>query len=173
MSETDFEDHAIPCINNQLTNTCLCTAQLSHTSDDNMFTRLEFLQLGFGCFHAHMNLIWAVLSIHCGSFKTVGLLAYFFNILDLCHLGSACPAYYPLLAAFNWILDGLLLDFWAKECGCSTLKEFRLMVQEPGHLREMVKVILRWYLSPTPPGQDNRQGDQVRQHIEKEMRTDL
>lgn len=39
------------------------------------------------------------------------------------------------------------------------------MVQEPGHLREMVKVILRWYLSPTPPGQDNRQGDQVRQHI--------
>ena len=89
MLETDFDNRAIPCINDQLTNARLRTAQLSRTSDDNAFTRLEFLQLGFGLFHAHMNLIWAVLSIHRGSFETVGSLAYFFNILDLRRLGSA------------------------------------------------------------------------------------
>ena len=57
MAEADFDDRAIPCINDQLTNAWLRTAQLSRTSDDNAFTRLEFLQLGFGLFHAHMNLI--------------------------------------------------------------------------------------------------------------------
>ena len=39
-----------PCINDQLTDARLRTAQLSRTSDDNAFTRLEFLQLGFGHF---------------------------------------------------------------------------------------------------------------------------
>ena len=165
MSETDFDDRAIPCINDQLTNARLRTAQLSHTSDDNAFTRLEFLQLGFGLFHAHMNLIWAVLSIHQGSFETVGSLAYFFNILDLRRVSSARPAYYPLLAAFNWILDGLLLNCWARECGCSSLEEFKPLAQKPRRLREMAKGILRQYLQPTPPEQDSKQGDQVRRRI--------
>ena len=162
LSETDFDDRAIPCINDQLTNARLRTAQLSRTSDDNAFTRLEFLQLGFGLFHAHMNLMWAVLSIHRGSFETVGSLAYFFNILDLRRLGSTRPAYYPLLAAFNWVLDGLLLDCWAKECSRDSLKDFEPMTHEPGHLREMAQGILRRYLSPTLLEQDDKQSDQVR-----------
>ena len=153
MSEADFNDRAIPCINDQLTNARLRTAQLSRTSDDNAFTRLEFLQLGFGLFHAHMNLIWAILTVHRGSFEKVGSLAYFFNILDLRRLGSARPAYYLLLAAFNWILDGLLLDCWSKECGCSSLKDFKPMDHGPEHLREMAKQILHRYLSPTLQGQ--------------------
>ena len=163
MSETDFDDCAIPCINDQLTNAQLRTAQLSRTSDDNAFTRLEFLQLGFGLFHAHMNLIWVVLNVHRGTFETIGSLAYFFNILDLRHLGSTRPAYYPLLAAFNWILDGLLLDCWAKECGCDSLMEFKPMAQEPGCLRELAQWILRQYSSPTFQRQDEKQSDQVRQ----------
>ena len=165
MSEVDFDDRAIPCINDQLTNARLRTAQLSRTADDNAFTRLEFLQLGFGLFHAHMNLIWAVLSVHRGSFGTTGSLAYFFNILDLRRLGSARPAYYPLLAAFNWILDGLLLDCWAKECGCESLTDFKPMTQEPEHLRDMARGILRRYLSPTLRERDDKQSDQVRRRI--------
>jgi hypothetical protein len=165
MKETDFDDRAIPCINDQLTNARLRTAQLSRTSDDNAFTRLEFLQLGFGLFHAHMNLIWAVLSIHRGSFETVGSLAYFFNILDLRRLGSARPAYYPLLAAFNWILDGLLLDCWAKECGCDSLNDFQPMEQEPGNLRDTAQRILCQYLPQTHREQDDKQNDPVRQRI--------
>ena len=160
--EVDFDDRAIPCINDQLTNARLRTAQLSRTSDDNSFTRLEFLQLGFGLFHAHMNLIWAVLGIHRGSFETVGSLNYFFNILDLRCLGSARPAYYPLLAAVNWILNGLLLDCWEKECGYDSLQDFRPMEQEPGCLREMAKKIICQYLKPAPQGVDNKQTDQVR-----------
>ena len=162
-TETDFDDCAIPCINDQFTNARLRTAQLSRTSDDNAFTRLEFLQLGFGLFHAHMNLIWAVLSVHRGSFETIGSLAYFFNILDLRRLGSARPAYYPLLAAFNWILDGLLLDCWAKECGCDSLRDFRPMEQEPGRLREMARGIIDRYLSPTLQEEDDKQTDHIRQ----------
>jgi hypothetical protein len=164
MSESDFDDRAIPCINDQLTNARLRTAQLSRTSDDNAFTRLEFLQLGFGLFHAHMNLIWAVLNVHRGSFETVGSLAYFFNILDLRRLGSARPAYYPLVAAFNWILDGLLLDCWSKECGCSSLKDFKPMDHGPEHLREMAQQLLRRYLSPTLQGQHDGSiaSDQIR-----------
>jgi len=162
MSETDFDDRAIPCINDQLTNARLRTAQLSRTSDDNTFTRLEFLQLGFGLFHAHMNLIWAVLSIHRGLFETVGSLAYYFNILNLRRLGSARPAYYPLLAAFNWILDGLLLDCWAKECGCDSLEEFNPTTQEPGRLRDMAWGIIRRYLSPVLQEKDAEPSDHVR-----------
>ena len=165
MTETDFDDREIPCINDQLTNARLRTAQLSRTSDDNAFTRLEFLQLGFGLFHAHMNLIWAVLSVHRGSFETVGSLTYFFNILDLRRLGSAWPAYYTLLSVFNWILDGLLLDCWAKECGCDSLGDFEPMKQEPGHLRDMAQRILCRYLSPTLQEPDDKQSDQVRRHI--------
>ena len=165
MSETDFDNRAIPCINDQLTNARLRTAQLSRTSDDNAFTRLEFLQLGFGLFHAHMNLIWAVLSIHRGSFETVGSLAYFFNILDLRRLGSARPAYYPLLAALSWILDGLLLDCWARECDCDSLNNFKPMTHDPEHLREMAQRILHRYLSPTLLEQDDKQSDQVRRRV--------
>ena len=165
MAETDFDDRAIPCINDQLTNARLRTAQLSRTSDDNAFTRLEFLQLGFGLFHAHMNLIWAVLSVHRGSFETVGSLAYFFNILDLRRLGSARPAYYTLLSAFNWILDGLLLDCWAKECGCDSLEDFKPMTQESGYLRDMAAGIIRRYLSPTLREQDDKQSDHVRRRV--------
>lgn len=165
MLETDFDDRAIPCINDQLTNARLRTAQLSRTSDDNAFTRLEFLQLGFGLFHAHMNLIWAILNIHRGSFETIGSLAYFFNILDLRRVGSARPAYYPLLAAFDWILDGLLLDCWVKESGCNSLNEFKPMAHGPEHLREMAEGILRQYLPPSPQEQDGKQSDQVRKRV--------
>ena len=166
-TETHFNDRAIPCINDQLTNARLRTAQLSRTSDDNAFTRLEFLQLGFGLFHAHMNLIWAVLSVHRGSFETIGSLAYFFNILDLRRLGSARPAYYPLLAAFNAILDGLLLDCWSKECGCDSLEDFQPMKEEPGHLRDIAQRIICRYLSPTLQEQpkDDKQADQVRRRV--------
>jgi len=162
MSENDFTDRAIPCINDQLTNARLRTAQLSRTSDDNTFTRLEFLQLGFGLFHAHMNLTWAVLNVHRGTFDTIGSLAYFFNILDLRRLGSARPAYYPLLAAFNWILDGLLLDCWAKECGCDSLEDFTPTALEPEDLRDLARKLLRKYLSPTLCVLDNEQSDEVR-----------
>ena len=163
MSENDFGDRVVPCINDQLTNARLRTAQLSRTSDNNVFTWLEFLQLGFGLFHAHMNLIWAVLNLHQGTFETVGSLAYFFNILDLHRMSSARPAYYLLLAAFNWIHDGLLLDCWAKECGCETLEDFKPMSQDPDHLRDMARKILCRYLSPTLQEQDNKQSDQIHQ----------
>ena len=107
----------------------------------------------------------------CGSqctprhFETVGSLAYFFNVLDLCRFGSTRPAYHPLLTAFNWILDGLLLACWAKECGCDWLMEFKPMAQESGRLRELAQRILRQYLSPTFQQQDEKQRDHVRQRI--------
>ena len=110
-----------------------------------------------------MNLIWAVLNVHRGTFETIGSLAYFFNVLDLHCLSSAWPAYYPLLAAFNRILDGLLLDCWAKECGCDSLMGFKPMTQEPGHLQELAQRILRQYISPPAfQQQDEKQTDQVR-----------
>lgn len=81
------------------------------------------------------------------------------------HLSSACLAYYPLLAAFNWILDGLLLDSWAKECGCESLDDFKPMTHDPEHLWEMAQRILHWYLSPTLLEQDDQQSDQVHRHV--------
>ena len=62
LSETDFDDRVIPCINNQLTNAWLRTAQLSCTSDNNAFTRLEFLQLGFGLTGGKG---WCTRLVHC------------------------------------------------------------------------------------------------------------
>ena len=80
-------DHAVPSINNQSMNTHIHGAKALRTKDINLFTRLQFLQLGFRLFHLCMNLIWALLHVHCGSTHQIRTLTYFFAVLDCTQIG--------------------------------------------------------------------------------------
>ena len=87
----ELSDMAIPSINDQSTNARIRGAKALQTEDVNPFTRLQFIQLGFGLFHLSMNLVWALLHAHRGSISEPGSLTYFFAVLDRTSLGCEHP----------------------------------------------------------------------------------
>ncbi|KIK77060.1 hypothetical protein PAXRUDRAFT_36838 [Paxillus rubicundulus Ve08.2h10] len=123
---------AVPSINNQSTNACIC--------DTNPFTRLQFLQLGFGLFHLCMNLIWALLHVHWGSIHKPGSLSYFFAILDY---------YHTLLVTLLQILRGIILDAWKVKCGYSSLATFAASKPTLSELISIAHKILKNHASLT------------------------
>jgi len=70
---------------------------------------LKFGNSGFGLFHLCLNLIWAFVARHRGSFSQFGSLSHWFVVLDKARLGSQHPDYHTLLAALTQILHGIIL----------------------------------------------------------------
>jgi hypothetical protein len=70
------------------------------------------IQLSFGIFHFCLNLIWALLHVHCGSITQFGSLTHFFMLMDKVWLGSYHPNYHTLLAALKQILHRIILNAW-------------------------------------------------------------
>ncbi|KAK6980592.1 hypothetical protein R3P38DRAFT_3235482 [Favolaschia claudopus] len=60
----------------------------------NPWGRREVFQLGFGMFHACLNLVWAILHTHRGSVNDAGSLAYFFALMEKTRLGNDQPDYH-------------------------------------------------------------------------------
>lgn len=120
-----FGNYAIPCFNDQLTNSRIRGVQLLREEDVNNWERRSVFQLGFGLFPMVKNLIWPILTTHRGKVESIGSLAYYFLVLQKVRLGSDRPDYYTLLAALIEILDGLILNAWHEECGMS-LDEYAL-----------------------------------------------
>ncbi|KAF9218561.1 hypothetical protein BS17DRAFT_649081, partial [Gyrodon lividus] len=118
------------------------------TKDINPFTRLQFLQLGFGLFHLCMNLIWALLHVHRGSIHQPGSLSYFFAILDRSLLACEHPDYHTLLATLLQILRGIIIDAWKVECGYSSLATFAASKPTPSELISIARKILKNHASP-------------------------
>jgi len=77
-SVDELSDFAIPSINDQLTNSPICSGQILRARDSNAWERREVFQLGFGLFHLCLNLVWALLHVHCGSLGDTGSLTVFF-----------------------------------------------------------------------------------------------
>ncbi|KAH0834873.1 hypothetical protein J3R83DRAFT_10518 [Lanmaoa asiatica] len=117
-------DQAVPSINDQLTIAHIRGAKAMRIKDVNPFTRLQFLQLGFGLFHLSMNLIWALLHVHRGSVHQIGTLAYFFSVLDHTRLSGEHPDYHTLISMLFQILNGIILNAWRVESGCPSLTAF-------------------------------------------------
>ena len=88
MDLENLNTKAIPCINDQLTNAQIHGAQDQRCKDVSAWERCELFQLAFGVFHLVMNLIWSILSVHCGTIQQAGSLAYFFSIMEKTRLGS-------------------------------------------------------------------------------------
>ena len=124
MTHEELSGLAVPSINDQSTNARIRGAKALRMKDVNTFTRLQFLQLGFGLFHLTMNLIWALLHVHRGSIQQVGSLSYFFAVLDRTRLGSEHPDYHTLLSTLLQILRGIVLNAWRAECGYPSLAAF-------------------------------------------------
>ncbi|KAI9567256.1 hypothetical protein HD554DRAFT_2024283 [Boletus coccyginus] len=99
--------------------------------DINPFTQLWCIQLGFSLFHLYMNLIWALLHIHCGLVAKAGSFCYFFAVLDHMCLGCKHPNYYTLLVTLMQILHGIILNAWKVECGYLSLAAFSLSNPTP------------------------------------------
>jgi len=116
MQHEEFSDRAIPSFNDQATNAQIRGAKTLRIKDINPFTRLQFIQLGFGLSHLYLNLVWALLHVHRGSVHQIGSLSYFFTLLDRKRLGCEHPDYHILLATLMQILRGAVLNAWRSEC---------------------------------------------------------
>jgi len=163
MSQEQLSDYAIPSINDQSTNARIRGAKALRTADVNPFTRLQFLQLGFGLFHLCMNLIWAILHVHRGSISQPGCLSYFFAVLDRTRLGCEHPDYHTLLSTLMQILQGIILDAWKVECGHRSLAVFATSNPTPEELHEIADRILKNHAMPLLPDRLGRSTDQSEQ----------
>ena len=113
----DLVKYAIPSINDQSTNAHICGGQVMRIDDLNPWSRCNIFQLSFGLFHLCMNLIWALLHTHCGSFHQTGSLTYFFALMEKTRLGADHPDYHTLLAALTQVLEGIILGTWLDDLG--------------------------------------------------------
>jgi hypothetical protein len=113
----DIAQYGIPSINDQSTNARIHGGQVTCINDVDPWSRRDVFQLGFSLFHLCMNLIWALLHIHCGSLNQTGSLNYFFALMEKAQLGADHPDYHTLLAALSQILEGVFLNAWRDELG--------------------------------------------------------
>ena len=113
----DLAKYAIPSINDQSTNACICGGQVLRIHDCDPWARHDIFQLGFGLFHLCMNLIWTLLHVHRGSLRQTGSLTYFFALMEKARLGADHPDYHTLLAALTQVLEGVILAAWLDELG--------------------------------------------------------
>jgi hypothetical protein len=150
----DLDKKAIPTFNDQLTNAQIWGGQHECQKDISPWERREVFQLGFGCFHLTMNLLWCVLETHCGTLNQVGSLTYFFAVLEKTRLGGKHPDYHTLLAALTQILDGLILNAWKIECDYPSLNDFAKAAPTPGDLVACAHQIIDKYASPGPVIED-------------------
>ena len=109
MKPEDLEDTAVLSINNQATNSHIRAYQAKQTEDTNNFNRMKVWQLSFGLFHLCLNLIWALLLVHCGTILQTGSLKLFFAVLEKTQLSKKYPDYHTLLAVLTQILHGIIM----------------------------------------------------------------
>jgi len=146
-----LSDWAIPCINDQLTNSRIRSAQERRSADTDAWNRRQVFQLAPGLFHLCLNLVWAVLHIHRGSASQLGTLKYFFDILNgKNRLGKENPDYHTLLMMLMQILDGLALNAWTLATGESNLDTFANSSPSDHLLYEKAGWILQNCATPTP-----------------------
>jgi hypothetical protein len=148
MRHEDLSDRIVPSYNDQATNARIRGAKTLRTKDTNPFTRLQFIQLGFGLFHLCLNLVWALLHVHRGSVHQLGSLSYFFALLDRTRLGCEHPDYHTLLSTLMQILQGLILNAWREECGHPTLAAFASSNPTAQQLLDIADEILIKHATP-------------------------
>ena len=144
----DLDELAIPSYNDQLTNTNICGAQVMCKKDVTPWTHREVFQLGFGMFHLTMNLIWALLHVHCGTINEHGSLTHLFTVLEKAQLGGKHPDFHTLLVALTQVLDGQVLNAWQTECRFPDLNAFANSKPTPERLLELAHSIIRKYATP-------------------------
>ena len=167
--------YAIPSINDQMTNSRIRSAKLLRVKDVNPWTRREVFQLGFGLFHACLNLVWALLHVHRGTLGQAGSLTFFFSIMGKTRLGCEHPDYHSLLMALRQILHGLTLSAWKIECGYSSLEAFAASEPSPETLLRIAGKILLNHASPmdetvSDPAAQNPNNDCIRRNVRLLMR---
>jgi hypothetical protein len=149
--------YAIPSFNDQLTNSRIRSAQVLWLRDINSWTWREVFQLGFGLFHLCLNLVWALLHVHCGTLNQTGSLTYFFALMEKTRLRCDHPDYHALLSALTQVLDGILLNAWRCKSGYHELGLFAATEPLAEDLIKMAGDIMRKYATPmaTPDPLDN------------------
>lgn len=143
----DLENVAIPCVNDQLTNSRLRSALLLRTNDVSPLARMENFQIGIGLFHLLMNLLWAIFNTHRSTSNTPGSLGYYIALLDLTRLGTDKPDYYTLRTFMMNVLSSHILVCWERLCGFPTLEEFANSMPSTLTLKEIANQIQRDYAS--------------------------
>ena len=124
LTESILENLAIPCVNDQLTNSRLRQAYIERRGDESAFLRMENFQLGIGFFHAIMNFIWQLLGIHRGSTDIPGSASFWRDFLGTKRLVSERPDYYTLRTFFLDVLYANIMHCWSKKTGFNNLDDY-------------------------------------------------
>ncbi|KAI0039961.1 hypothetical protein FA95DRAFT_1612171 [Auriscalpium vulgare] len=155
----DLSKYAIPCINDQSTNSNIRSAHTHRREDETPFLRLDSLQLGPGMFHALLNSSWMILDVHRGDAADPGSLESFITLLNKKRHGSEHPDYHAIKATLFQVLDGLLLHAWELECGFPSLDDFMASNPTPQTLHDIGYRILQKYArAPRPSDPDDIDG---------------
>ena len=170
----ELNDYAIPCLNDQLSNSRIRSAQALRAKDFSAWERREIFMLAFGTFHLLMNLIWALLNVHRGTIFEHGSLAYYFNILEKVRLASEKPDFHTLLTALRQILEGLIFNAWRQECGQLSLSDFAKANPKPEDIISIAQRIIKKYATPTsdiPKSDAPKNGGYTRVDTPTQMRS--
>lgn len=150
--ESELADVAIPCYNDQLTNTLLRSAQVLRQNDVNALLRLENFQLAPGLFHLAMNFNWAINSTHIGTPTQLGSGSYIFHhVLKRSRLSNERPDYYTLQQALFETSDAIVLSGWtlqSRKCGFPTLAAFAASKPAPEELLRIADLVLETCVLP-------------------------
>lgn len=139
----ELDNAAIPCVNDQLTNSRVRSALEMRRGDESALERMENFQLGIGLFHLQMNLLWAIFNAHLGSKDDRGSLQFHITLLGLKRLGKEHPDYYTLRSFMMDVLAANLLLCWESKCEFDSLAGFARSKPSADNLKEIASEILR------------------------------
>ncbi|KAG0692099.1 hypothetical protein DFH29DRAFT_818237 [Suillus ampliporus] len=148
----DLDNQAIPCINDQSTNSRVCGAQLLCSDNIRSINHMENFQLAPSFFHVQLNLIWAILHVHCGSIEDTGGMQYYISLLGRVRLGAEHPDYRTLVSFTMQVLVGNTLLYWetvSKTC-LTALAEAKPTFRE---MKSLTTNIYHTYVSSSAPHQ--------------------
>ncbi|PBK87912.1 hypothetical protein ARMGADRAFT_908584, partial [Armillaria gallica] len=98
------------------------SCQLERLGDMTPWSRRDPFQTYVGKFHMDMNYKWGIRHKHYSAAKQLRSLSYYFVLLEKKRLAGEKPDFHTLSAAYDQILDGLVLNAWRVKCG--SLEEF-------------------------------------------------
>ncbi len=106
----------------------------------------------------NMNYKWAIQQKHYGSTKELGSLSYYFVLLKKKCLAGDKPDFHTISAAYDQILNGLVLNTWKVKCG--SLEEFVKSKSTGKQFLKLAGDIFHKFGTPMEPLPVTNEGDE-------------
>ncbi len=150
---------AIPLYADQLTLSHAHSCQLERLGDMTPWSHCNPFQTYVGKFHMDMNYKWGIRHKHYGAAKQLRSLSYYFVLLEKKWLAGEKPDFHTLSAAYDQMLDGLVLNAWRVKC--RSLEEFTKSKPSARELLQQAADVFDEFGTPMEPTiiEDNDSSD--------------